>query len=544
MRLANGNWLVSQSSSVLGSLGGLTPAEERAQRFEREAYYRQQVGAEKLSKESFERWRGDGTAVGPTYYETTDLAPDLLEAQKSLWKKRVSAAIAKVNYADYSHELAFKAGVRKDPVPPPDTVLKRAEAIARDKLYAELDHYVEERKKAGDSTGGWRASREEGIRLGGGVAAGDGTQTTTKTARTGTSVMAAEPVVFRPEGEPQETWESVVGMDAAKAALRGAVIEPLENPGLYTVASIRERARAAMLFGPAGTGKTTLVRALVNEASRRSRARGGKPYALFSVSPSSIKSSVQAMSAARVVALFEAARRASPAIIFFDEIDKLMPGNDARPSEANLDVISQFLTGVEARAPGQVLFVIGATNHPGNLEPSVRTRLGRAVYVPLPSYTVRREMVRRFLAKHGQEALMADAAGVHGFLHATCRWSGRELRDLFAAVDTVRIERTKMAKRKEGGLTDRDLVPFTWDMFVGVAARQRPATSIAELREYMERAEIQPGDPQYEPTLTEEEWYASGGQGPPQPPRPRPIEVQQRDPWGASVVESDVADDA
>lgn len=534
MRLANGNWLVSQSSSVLGSLGGLTPAEERAQRFEREAYYRQQVGAEKLSKESFERWRGDGTAVGPTYYETTDLAPDL-EAQKSLWKKRMSAAIAKVNYADYSHELAFKAGIRKDPVPPPDTVLKRAEAIARDKLYAELDHYVKERKEAGDHTGGWRESREEGIRLGGGVA---GAATTTKMARPETSVVA-EPAVFRPEDTPKETWESVVGMDAAKEALRGAVIEPLENPGLYAAGTHRERARAAMLFGPAGTGKTTLVRALVNEASRRSRARGGKPYALFSVSPSSIKSSVQAMSAARVVALFEAARRASPAIIFFDEIDKLMPGNDARPSEANLDVISQFLTGVEARAPGQVLFVIGATNHPGNLEPSVRTRLGRAIYVPLPSYAVRREMVRRFLAKHGQEALMADAAGVHRFLHATCRWSGRELRDLFAAVDALRIERTKVAKRKESGLTDRDLVPFAWDMFIGAAAKQRPATSIAELRGYMERAEIQPEDPQYEPTLTEEEWYASGGQGPPQPPRPRQDAL-----WGSTVESDVVADDA
>ena len=180
---------------------------------------------------------------------------------------------------------------------------------------------------------------------------------------------------------PNVRWEDVAGLEQAKETLKEAVILPLRFPKMFV--GNRRPWLGILLYGPPGTGKSYLAKAVATEAKST----------FFSVSSSDLISKWMGESERLVKQLFAMARENKPAIIFIDEIDSLCGARGEGSSEASKRVMTEFLVqmnGVGKDTSG--ILVLGATNIPWNLDPAVRRRFERRVYIPLPDAGARARM--------------------------------------------------------------------------------------------------------------------------------------------------------
>ncbi|BFZ56411.1 Vacuolar protein sorting-associated protein 4 [Savitreella phatthalungensis] len=180
---------------------------------------------------------------------------------------------------------------------------------------------------------------------------------------------------------PNVRWEDVAGLEQAKETLKEAVILPLRFPKMFV--GNRRPWLGILLYGPPGTGKSYLAKAVATEAKST----------FFSVSSSDLISKWMGESERLVKQLFSMARENKPAIIFIDEIDSLCGARGEGTSEASKRVMTELLVqmnGVGKDTTG--ILVLGATNIPWNLDPAVRRRFERRVYIPLPDAAARARM--------------------------------------------------------------------------------------------------------------------------------------------------------
>nr|XP_019001022.1 vacuolar protein-sorting-associated protein 4 [Kwoniella mangroviensis CBS 8507]OCF64483.1 vacuolar protein-sorting-associated protein 4 [Kwoniella mangroviensis CBS 8507] len=180
---------------------------------------------------------------------------------------------------------------------------------------------------------------------------------------------------------PNVQWDDVAGLAQAKEALKEAVILPIKFPQLFT--GKRTPWRGILLYGPPGTGKSFLAKAVATEAKST----------FFSVSSSDLVSKWMGESERLVKQLFQMAREQKPAIIFVDEIDSLTGTRGEGESEASRRIKTEFLVqmnGVGNEETG--VLVLGATNIPWQLDPAIKRRFEKRIYIPLPDVQGRRRM--------------------------------------------------------------------------------------------------------------------------------------------------------
>ncbi|MFX1285334.1 MAG: AAA family ATPase [Promethearchaeota archaeon] len=179
--------------------------------------------------------------------------------------------------------------------------------------------------------------------------------------------------------KPNVKWEDVAGMEAAKRALREAVILPMSRPDLFKGA--RKPWKGILMFGPPGCGKTYLCKAVASEVDST----------FFSVSAANLISKWLGESEKLVKELYDRAIEESPSIIFFDEIDALAGSRGgSSEGEAMRRVKTQLLQAVEGFGTGEELLVtVGATNTPWDIDAAMRRRFERRVYVTLPTTEAR-----------------------------------------------------------------------------------------------------------------------------------------------------------
>lgn len=182
--------------------------------------------------------------------------------------------------------------------------------------------------------------------------------------------------------KPDVHWSDIAGLDGAKEALKEAVILPIKFPQLFT--GRRTPWKGILLYGPPGTGKSYLAKAVATEANST----------FFSVSSSDLVSKWMGESERLVKQLFTLARKSKPAIIFIDEIDSLCGSRDQGESEASRRIKTELLVQMQGVGTDmQGVLVLGATNTPWQLDPAVRRRFEKRIYIPLPEINARSKML-------------------------------------------------------------------------------------------------------------------------------------------------------
>jgi vacuolar protein-sorting-associated protein 4 len=184
--------------------------------------------------------------------------------------------------------------------------------------------------------------------------------------------------------KPDVKWDDVAGLEGAKESLKEAVILPIKFPHLFT--GNRKPWKGILLFGPPGTGKSYLAKAVATEASNST---------FFSVSSSDLVSKWLGESEKLVKNLFDLAREHKPSIIFIDEIDSLCSSRSDNESESARRIKTQFLVqmqGVGNDTDG--ILVLGATNIPWVLDSAIRRRFEKRIYIPLPEQNARTAMFK------------------------------------------------------------------------------------------------------------------------------------------------------
>jgi transitional endoplasmic reticulum ATPase len=184
---------------------------------------------------------------------------------------------------------------------------------------------------------------------------------------------------------PNVGWQDVGGLGSTKDRLMEAVQWPLKYPHLFERAGIRPP-KGILLSGPPGCGKTLLAKAIANESEVN----------FISAKGPALLSKYVGESEQAVREVFRKARQASPCIIFFDEIDALVPVRSAVSSDSHVAerVLSQFLMELDGIEELKGVLVLSATNRVDILDPAVLRpgRFDEVVEIPMPDEEDRREI--------------------------------------------------------------------------------------------------------------------------------------------------------
>jgi len=188
---------------------------------------------------------------------------------------------------------------------------------------------------------------------------------------------------------PEVRWSDIGGLEDIKEELKEVVEYPLKYPELYENSGI-EPPKGILLFGPPGTGKTMLAKAVATESGAN----------FIAVRGPEILSKWVGESEKAVREIFRRARQTAPCVIFFDEIDSIAPMRGfAHDSGVTERIVNQLLAEMDGIQPLNRVVVIAATNRPDILDPALLRpgRFDRLIYVPPPDEKARLEILKIYV---------------------------------------------------------------------------------------------------------------------------------------------------
>ena len=190
---------------------------------------------------------------------------------------------------------------------------------------------------------------------------------------------------------PDVSWTDVGGLEETKEKLKEAVEWPLNKPEVFKRMGIRPP-RGILLYGPPGTGKTLLAKAVAKESEAN----------FILINGPSLLSKWVGDSEKAMREVFRKARQTSPTILFFDEIDALVPrrgaGGDSG-GRVNDKMVNQMLTEMDGLEALNDVVVIAATNRPDIVDPALlrQGRFDRIIYIPIPDESARKNIFEIYL---------------------------------------------------------------------------------------------------------------------------------------------------
>ncbi len=192
--------------------------------------------------------------------------------------------------------------------------------------------------------------------------------------------------------KPNVRFADIAGLEDVKQEIQLKMIYPFSHPELASRYGI-DVGGGMLLFGPPGTGKTMIAKAIACELDAT----------IFVISPAQLMSKWVGEAEQNVKKLFDAAKSESKSVIFMDEVEALVPRRRSNDSTVMQRVVPQILQELEGfdRKAGRALMFLGATNEPWSLDPAMLRpgRLDAKVYVPLPDAAARFKLFEIYLGK-------------------------------------------------------------------------------------------------------------------------------------------------
>jgi len=229
---------------------------------------------------------------------------------------------------------------------------------------------------------------------------------------------------------PTVHWDEVGGLDDAKQELKESVEWPLRNADVFGRMGIKPP-KGILLFGPPGCGKTLLARAVATESEAN----------FISIKGPEVFSKWVGESEKAIREVFRKARMSAPSIVFFDEIDSLVPRRGLGYGDSGVTdrVISQLLTEIDGIAALQDVVVLGATNRPDIVDPAVLRpgRFDRLIYVPEPDEEGRLQILKI----HTTGMPLANDVDLRELALATKGYSGADIGSMCREAAMIALRR-------------------------------------------------------------------------------------------------------
>ncbi|CAG9769309.1 unnamed protein product [Ceutorhynchus assimilis] len=266
------------------------------------------------------------------------------------------------------------------------------------------------------------------------------------------------------------SWDDIAGLKFAKSAIKEAVVWPMLRPDIFT--GLRRPPKGILLFGPPGTGKTLIGKCVAAQSKST----------FFCISASSLTSKWIGDGEKMVRALFAVARVHQPAVIFIDEVDSLLTQRSDTEHESSRRMKTEFLVQLDGATTDneERLLVIGATNRPQELDEAARRRFVKRLYIPLPDYEARLELLKKLIFNEVHSLTDGDFSSI---AKSSDGYSGADIKNLCseAALGPIRsinfddIENIQAADVRKLAMTD----------FETSLKRVRPSVSQADLVNYI-----------------------------------------------------------
>jgi transitional endoplasmic reticulum ATPase len=249
---------------------------------------------------------------------------------------------------------------------------------------------------------------------------------------------------------PNVTWDDVGGLESLKEELHESIEWPLKHKEAFEYVDVKTP-KGILLHGPPGTGKTLIAKAVAKMTESN----------FISIKGPELLSKWVGESEKGVREIFRKARQAAPCIIFFDEVDAIVPrrGSGSSGSHVTENVVSQILTEIDGLEELHNVLIIGATNRLDIVDPAILRpgRFDRIIEVPMPDAKGRENIFKI----HTKKKPLAKDVDLGKLVAHTDGFSGAEIAAVANRAGIAALKRYVSGKStsvKEIEITQKDLM--------------------------------------------------------------------------------------
>ncbi|CAG8625053.1 3690_t:CDS:2, partial [Dentiscutata heterogama] len=234
--------------------------------------------------------------------------------------------------------------------------------------------------------------------------------------------------------------------------LQTLITLPLMRPQSFSYGVLRRHfISGVLLFGPPGTGKTMLAKAVAKESGST----------VIEIKSSDVYDMYVGEGEKNVRAIFSLARKLSPCVIFLDELDAIF---GSRRSDihngAHREIINQFMAewdGLTSRNEG--VLIMGATNRPFDLDDAILRRMPRRILVDLPTEKDREQI----LHLHLRDEKLESSISLANLAKITNLYSGSDLKNLCISAALAAVREDAEKEQANSSTIGKGIIKKTFD---------------------------------------------------------------------------------